>query len=431
MFDIQDLVKNKIYLIIPIVCLLLWALLSLIKDNFNLLTSVDYNVFYKAGKTIYSNPALLYESNSYYFYFPSFAELFVFLTIFDYGFSQWIFFIVILICSIMTLMEFNKILQLYGLKSKFIRFLFLMVLSNGLKIMNTFDYLQPKFIAAFLLLLFIRREIEIRVNIKENNLKFTIIQYIILIFEVGMTPSLIFLIPIYLFYNIKLKDIFKKVQVEKYFLFLIIFLITNFMFLVYPPLIFNYINSISIKGTSKFDIYSLTPDIIVANQQLFPFSTIKTLYLILNLEINISLLSGVIMLIMTFIIMAIKKITLEKKFGLLILSSLFFNVNFLHNIVILVVPILLILLIHVIDLIQDIKSLSNFYLFIKSNFVFLVGLLSLSFLNFFPPIYFLYREFPITRLIPLPILMLIETFDFILFFVIVYLLRKKLFIKFF
>ena len=125
-------IRNLLYLVFPIFCLIFWALLSLIKDNFSLTHVPDFPTFYKAGKFIYTDSENLYSSkiSPRYHYFPSFASIFFFLTFFDIETSKWIYFFILLSIAIFSVIEFNKILILKNVDNKFNRFLYLMVLKQ-------------------------------------------------------------------------------------------------------------------------------------------------------------------------------------------------------------------------------------------------------------------------------------------------------------
>ena len=69
--------NSNLYYLIPLTCFFLWALLSLIKDDF-IIVSGDYAAFYYAGKSIFSNPEVVYSKqiSPRYRYLPSFATIF-------------------------------------------------------------------------------------------------------------------------------------------------------------------------------------------------------------------------------------------------------------------------------------------------------------------------------------------------------------------
>ena len=53
-----------------------------------------------------------------------------------------------------------------------------------------------------------------------------------IIFAIGTTPQYAFLILLYLFYNVNLKEIFSRAQMKKYGLLISAFLIQNFMMII-------------------------------------------------------------------------------------------------------------------------------------------------------------------------------------------------------
>ena len=177
------------------VCFFLWALLSLIKDNFILIAS-DYPSFYAAGQYIFTDPELVYSSYiaPRFRYLPSFATIFSIMALFPYNTSQWIFFFILLIFGEISIKLFNDILKLKNVNHNPTRFLFLLVLSNGLIITRTFDFLQTKLIVIYLFLLFLKREIKFRTTEDENVniIKFKFIQFMILVFAISMVPYSIF-----------------------------------------------------------------------------------------------------------------------------------------------------------------------------------------------------------------------------------------------
>ncbi len=242
-----------------------------------------------------------------------------------------------------------------------------------------------------------------------------------------MVPSLFFILIIYLFNNIKIKEIFTKNQLKKYILAIVIFFGLNFMFLVYPSLISDFISRMLVKGSKSMNIYELTPQIIIDDQLGFPINTLQIFILILNLDINLSIPSIIIMIIIAILLALLKNKSLEKKIGYIILFSLFFNVFILRNIYIVLNPLLALLFVVNIKNIKDYRKTSEYFYFIKQNFLFLIGLICISILYFLPPIYYIFRLIPITQIIPLLLMLLIETFIYIVLTTDLYLLRKRSF----
>ena len=73
----------------------------------------------------------------------SFATIFSVFTLIDFATSQWIWLFLLLFFGIISMIEFDRILKLNKM-NLLTRFFILMVISNGLKLMQVFDFLQPK-----------------------------------------------------------------------------------------------------------------------------------------------------------------------------------------------------------------------------------------------------------------------------------------------
>ncbi|MFX0141080.1 MAG: hypothetical protein ACFFDN_46005, partial [Candidatus Hodarchaeota archaeon] len=328
--SIISLIKRNLYLLIPIAMLSLWALISLIKDNFSLLDSCDFPIFYYGGKHIYTKPEKIPYGHGYW-WTVNFAVAFSLISLFEYEIALWIFFFIIYMCGVLFIREFNKILILKNVNSKFNRVLFLSIISNGIYIMQTFDYLQKKFISLFLILLFIRREIEIRTKDNNyNNIKFQIIQLNILIFALGMEPQFASIGIIYLLNNKSIKSIFSKSQFKKYILVILIFIGQNFMFLVYPDLIFRFLDGItavpSRTNISHIDLNTITPEEVIKERLEFNRCSMVMILLILGIDAPVGIISLILIALFTIIISFKKNLLFEKKIGYFALFSLFFSV---------------------------------------------------------------------------------------------------------
>ncbi|MHA1285512.1 MAG: hypothetical protein ACTSQP_23655, partial [Promethearchaeota archaeon] len=300
--------------------------------------------------------------------------------------AKFIFLFISFFFAILSIYTFNQILILKKVKNIYIRFLFLIILSNGYIIIRTFEMGQPKFIMSFLILYFIKREIKIRDSIEERpSLKFLFIQYSLLIFIVGTIPSLIFLLIIYTFNNINYKDIFSREQLRKYYLIIIVFLYQNFIFLINPKLIINFLNWGSKIVLSR---ESSLPSIIIF------FFSIKFIS-----DISLKMFSIVIMTIISFLLIFNKRLELEEKMGVLAFSSLLLNVFIRNNLFIFIIPLIAILFI------IEVKVQENFFKFIRENLFFLFGLTALTLLYFIPDNEVIYKYVPILKeIIPLTVL---------------------------
>lgn len=431
---VLDYLKEKWYLIIPIICIFFWALLSIIKDNFYIYNAADFDWFYYASKNIFSDPVHVFSPSSPedYNYAPSIVTIFgVIVAIFSFKASAWILFICLFIAAVFSIVEFNKILILYKVDNKIHRFLYLIVLSNGLRFIQLFDVLQTKIIVAFLLLLFLRREIQIRHSAdKPNDFKFRFTQMMILIFAIGLVPHYaLFLIIIYLFHGITLKEIFKKEQIKKYLLMIVVFLIQNFMYIVVfilSPKELLYIFGYMSQGSRTFPQNITYSDLELINFKLPP-DALSTFFHIVNLYIdltflhfNILLVISILSLLITSIVLSAKKnLNIEQKFGYIALFSLFLNVYYHVRDLNLLLP--LVALLFIINLKNEKKVLN----FIRNNVIWIFGLALISILYFVPPLYFLVKYFPFISSVPFIILFLIMPIIYIFIVLALLLLRNK------
>lgn len=423
------LIKKNLYLIIPIVILSLWALISLIKDNFSLFGPNDFPFFYYGGKYIYTEPEKIPFGSGFY-WTVNFAVAFSLISLFEYKIALWIFFFIIYIFGVLLLLEFNKILELKNVNNKFNRFLFLLVICNGIYIFQVFDYLQKKFISLFLLLLLIRREIEIRThNNNSNNLKFQIIQFNILIFALGMEPQFSPLGIIYLLNNMSIKSIFSKDQLKKYTLVIIIFIGQNFMFLIYPNLIFRFLEGVNnapqYTDITNIHLYTLTPEIIVKEKISIYGCDMLRILLVLNINVSIVFISLILIAIFTIAISFKSNILLEKKIGYFCLFSVFFSVYVYHTIYIIVLPLITLLFIGDLEVLEDYLAFSSYIKYMKKNRLYLLGLFCIAILTFNIPLHIIYRTFPFTQIIPIQILVLGPTFGHLIITIDLYIINKK------
>jgi len=215
-------IKENIYLIIPMSCIVLWAMMFLLLttyypnwQNFGFLY-MDYFIWYKTGKIIYTDPSNLYYQhpepyNISYTWMPCWAMLFaISFSLMPLAIGYFILFTINIIAGVLFVREFNKVLTLLDVKRKLHRFLFLIITSNGFIILNIFLQNQPKLIVALIFFFILRREIQCRKEEIEKDLKYHLINYGLFVFAVGIAPYFIFLLLIYIFHDIKFKDLFKK-----------------------------------------------------------------------------------------------------------------------------------------------------------------------------------------------------------------------------
>jgi len=409
------LVLKKIsYIFFPIVCLFMWAFLALYRDGF-ILDGFDSHIFYNAGKTIFTDSGNVYGQS--YYYLPSFAELYSIISfLFDFHTSEWIFFIILLIFGGYSIILFDKILVLKGWENKFIRFLCLMVISNGHKIFLQFDYLNVKMITLCFFLLFIKREIEHRNknNSNEFHLKFSFIQFTILSLVIAVLPYAFFIIPLYFLNGVKINELCDKEQLKKYILFGIVFISQNFMFLINPSLVPQFFTGFTFRN-SNVEISSI----------------LSCIYVIFNLQYNLVLpiLSLSLMTFFTLYIIFKNHSTIEYKFGIYFLFAIFFSIYIRPPQFIAFIPLILILFVDVINSdingIKDYKKVSNYMVFIKENYLFLSVLICFSLLLFFPGYKFIYKILPFMKIIPVQIIILYYTAVSLILLIVLIIFLKK------
>jgi hypothetical protein len=287
--------------------------------------------------------------------------------------------------------------------------------------MLNFDILQTKFIVLYLILVFIRREIEFKKfkDETEKDLKFLFIQISILIFIIGLLPYIAFILIIYLFNKIDFRSILSKSQLQKYLLVVVAFFIQNFMFIVVPTLFVGFLSGLSRSGYP----INLTPtDIITLRDNLLlPPNTISALVIAFNIAVDfivLSIISIVLMFVATLILTLNKKLSIEKKFAYFFLFNVIFNVYFdYEQSFVTFLPLIVLLFI-------NLKSYNGISNYIKQNFFYFLGLLGVILLYFMPPIYLFYELIPILINIPLALLIIRHSFAYLI--IIIALLIMKL-----
>ncbi len=352
MLKIKKIIDH-LYLIIPILCMWSWAFLFLYLRNF-VLEDNDFTILYNSGKTLLQNPNDLYKEGSGYYYLPIFAPFFsIFVLLFPLSIAQYVFFTFLLILTILILYEFDRILILKKVEKK-TRFLFLIVISNGFLIYRQFFYSQFKFIILIILLVIIRREIQYRVQEKEKDIKFYIINFNLILFAVAIFPYFIFILFIYLFNEIKIKEINKRINLQKIGLIILFFCLQNILFFIFPSNIFTFIRFFQTYDSLETHQYAA---------EFFGFK-IQNLFLT-NLILNI------IIFIMTLILILNNNLDIEQKFAIFSLITIYLSLLALR---ILLILFPLTILIFIPFLKQNLQIID----YLKKNLVILFGLLSIS-----------------------------------------------------
>ena len=402
MSSIISFIKEKYYIIIPILSLSFWCLSVLIHENFfiSILDTLRYDFLplYNAGKQVYSNPASLYDVQGY-FYSPIFALVYGLLFSWQPTYIVWyVHYVFAFLLALLSLFEFNRILNFLKLEKGFVRVIINTLFMFGWPIYFIFFLNQAKFIVILSLLFIIRREIEFRSLKKEKNLKFFLINYLILAFTLSIAPYLIFLVLIFLVNDIDVKQTFKKSNLYRILLFLIILILQNSLFLFFPNLIFDFIE----KGLD------FQRDFI----QLMIFWNVSGL----NLEVLslIKIISVISMALLSLYIWIFKNdLKIEVKVGYFTFALLYLNAWKGYDMLLIALPYVYILLIPELKRIDNWKIRKNipFLIFFLSIFAILIQMTyNETFFKYFP---FL-QNYPYIMLVNfrwfLPILIMSLTF---------------------
>lgn len=357
-------VKEKLYLIIPMACIVLWAILFLISTlfdpglaNFQFIY-FDYKIWYGAGQQIHKDATKLYITDyGYdisYTWMPCWAMIFAFsLSLIPYVIGYFILYTINIFCGILFVREFNKILLLYDVKKKLHRFLFLIVISNGFVILNIFQQNQTKLMVALIIFYILRREIHYRRGGLEKNFKYNLINYCLFVFMIGMAPYFIFLLLIYIFQDIKFKDVLKKDNMKIYAIVLSMFLIQNILFIIFPILIIEFLDGF-FKNANFFIFY------------------LSEWLLFTDIQITIiNIISTIVLIVITLILILNTKREIEIKFAYFAFIAIFIGL-FANRVLSILLP--LILLIFILFLKQDFKGIE----FVKENKILLIGIIAIA-----------------------------------------------------
>ncbi len=403
-------------------CMFFWILFSLILYGFSL--PYDFIAYYLGGKNIFSNPELLYTEyiDPPFIYFPSIATILSLLALFPFDIAKWIFFFILFAFAESSLIMFDKILDCKNVQNNSLRFMILFSMSNGFVIMESFYLLQMKYIAIFLVLLFLKREmVNRKMDISEFNFKFYLVQIILLLFAVMIIPYLIFLIPLYIFHNVSSNEILNREQLKKYLLFGIVFLSSNFMFFVEPSLLIRFLAKASLVCRARLGPFGilnypnpLTPSIVIENRLHFSRDLITNLLILIKLMFGTSnptlifmldfifSLGGILTLILLSLITIVinrRKLEIEKKFGYFALFSLFICVYYYYPFYVASLPLIMIFFI------TEKKELN------KSIYL---GIFCIFLLFSLPPAFVLFALIPNLAFLPTPLIILRQNIIYII-----------------
>lgn len=401
-----------LHLTIPILCFLFWAVFSQVNNNF-IFDANDYPGYYYAWvRVLNGNVDSLYSKEYSYTYLPAFAYFFSFIAFFSYRDSMWIFYVILILFGEWAIVLQDNCLDLKLMPKKF-RFLFLMVVSNGYKIIKVFDDLQAKFIVLALLLLFVKREIQFG-DSRSNNLWFFFTQALIMSVIVSMLPPLVFIMPIYLFHRFYAIKIISRKMLIKFGLMGLAFILPNFIFLFYPTLIINFI--VRSVGQSRplfidnLPLYITNEDVLNgAKLGIWVFYNIDAFSSFYCVFVNqpfpqARAISLILMGCFSLFLIARRGLNIEYKIAQYCLFSLFFNMFLLMPALIVLLPMI------ALQLANQIKTSS----LLTRNKTIIVGLFLILIVNFIPTPYFLLTRFPALMILPFSFFLLTHSILFIL-----------------
>jgi hypothetical protein len=375
----EEFVKKKWHLIIPIIFIAFWGIYyQLTFGRFWYGGTGDFHAFWEGGRYVLIDPTkLYYYQRTIYKYLPSFAMSFsITISLFPFRIAYMIFYVIIFLSGVISIFEFNKILKLMDVKKQIHRFMFLIIISNGYFIYMQFAFSSFKYFIFIIFLFIIRREMQYRKEGKEKDLKYYIINYALLIYAIGVAPYFIFLVFIYLFHDIRFRELMEKVNIQKYCIFLVLFILENFLFVLYPSLIFDFLKSFyhPSKGSNLLRMLYIEG----------MFEETESQVVILIYIFN-SILSA-----LTIFLIFYKKLKIEEKFSFFLLAYLFFGLySFQFTLALVLFGFILLLFVPFLN--QDVKGFE----FIKRNIILLTGLLSIGIMFFIAHNFIFYQFFPI------------------------------------
>lgn len=364
-----ELVKNNLYLIIPIYCILCWALYYVVLGNFFAYVCYDFTNYYFCGERVLNNPKDLYDHNISngrrygYKYLPNHAII-IGVPLYLLGSMELayrVFYVINIVLGMLFILLFNRILILMELKNKVHRFLFLIVISNGWLILELYINNQMKFLIGVLILFIIKRELKYRKNNKKKDLKYYIIHYNFFALIVAMAPYFILFFLIYLFQGISKNEIFSKNNLKKYGSAILTFFVHNFLFILYPVLIYDYYEMVQ-KDTKRNDLKLKHFYLEYLNENI--------LFLPSFYEGIISTIFNLILYAIVLILIVHRRLKLEQKAGIYCLSVVILN-YISYRILIIILPITCLLFVPFLYQNETGKE------FIKKNRYVLIGLLSI------------------------------------------------------
>ena len=298
---------RKYIIFIPILILLAWAVFAILHENFYIdRIQMDFSIFYRAAVRIVDNPNNLYLGDPGYYHLPAFAYFFTFIALFPHWQAHLVLFSLNIFIGIFFILELNKILKLIGLENNIYRTIFISIICCSFNIYVQFYFPQVKLILALILFFIIRREFEWKKLERQKDVKYYLINYFLIVFSLSIAPYYIFIYITIIIHDIGKTNLLKKQSIYHYLVILIIFLLQNFILLLYPNLIIEYLT----RGITFADIHNI--------------AYLDDLILEYNIEMN-STLVFLIPLVVSNLIICFSPYELPKKLGLSGLCYVFFN----------------------------------------------------------------------------------------------------------
>ncbi|MFX1383360.1 MAG: hypothetical protein ACFFBP_13035 [Promethearchaeota archaeon] len=372
----SEIVKSKLYIVIPLYCILCWAGYFMFAGNFFKNPSYDFLNYYYCGRRLLEDPKDLYKSDLRYGYrygykyLPNFAIL-IGLPLFflpSVEFAYYVFFIINIFLGLIFTLLFNKLLVLLDVKRGVYRFLFLIAISNGWIVLQLYANNQIKYLVGVIILFIINREIQYTKHQIQKNFKYYFIHLNLFVFIVGLAQYFIFLLLIYLFHNISLKQLFKKENIKKYLTIIISFILQNIVFIIYPDLLFDF-----------YEIYQKEQRRNDLKLKHFYLEYIDDYVYVLPspYKFYISVILNLILYVIILILILHRRLSLIEKFGYFSLSILYLN-YIAFRILLNITPFICILFI------PHLNQTKRGIEIIKENIYVLIGLVSISGIFFIP-----------------------------------------------
>jgi len=373
----KDFIRAHYHQVIPTFCITFWALYLLFTLGLDH-NGGDFSAFYDAGQRVWLDPENLYnwKIEGSYLYLPSFAISFsVTLSLLPFLQAYYIFFIINYLAGVISIIEFNKILKMMNVKENKHRLIFLLIIANGYFVYVQFYFNQFKYLIFIIFLIIIRREMQFRLEERVKDLRFYIINYALFVYAIGLAPYFIFTLFIYVFNDISFQNMIKKENFKKYCLVFVLFVIENFLFLIYPNLIFDFLRG--------FNHPKKTP---VKIKMLF----LKGLYDVsASRMVMITYISIAILATVTVLLILIKQLKIEEKFSYFFLTYLFVGV-FSYPQLLGLMLLSFVLLLFVPFLNEKARGKE----FIMENKILLIGLLSIAIMFFITNNFVFHQFFP-------------------------------------